>query len=422
MSVGPALLPIFQQLGIYEEFLTIAKPFTYAAAYRESLSPYKRSDYRPVEEFAGYGQYIVSRPKLYDLLLKQVPSQKIHFGKRVLKIFQDDDDVIVIQTNDKKFHEGDIVVGADGAYSAVRQRMYEVLKAEGTLPESDQEELPFSCTCLVGQTKVLDPEKFPILKETSSEFRSVFAGDRQFQWTIFTTAQNTICWMVIHILNEITSKAAMEQRFRSNDNSEWGVVPALAMVKETRHFPIALEKGKKHTMGDLYDLTMKEHISKVMLEEKTFQTWHSGRTVLMGDACHKLNPCGGLGAVTAMHDAVALANLFYAMPTNSSQEVTKAFEEYQAERFPAVMDSYKYSQFMGRLLGGGMKGTVFLLLITRMPMWLWRLVLQKTCRYRPQVGFLEPIPLMGTVAPAPSPSADKARAAYEKQNQVAAPV
>lgn len=73
------------------------------------------------------------------------------------------DDIVFVHTSDNDVHEGDIIVGVDGAYSAVRQRLYEKLKSEGTLPPKDYQELPFSRTCLVGQTRVLDPEEFPIV-------------------------------------------------------------------------------------------------------------------------------------------------------------------------------------------------------------------------------------------------------------------
>ncbi|KAG0199465.1 hypothetical protein BGX33_011622 [Mortierella sp. NVP41] len=420
MSVGPTLLPIFQQLGIYDEFLTIGKYLTHTFGYKESLEPHKPQDHRPIEDFTGYGHYIVARPKLYELIAKQVPTHKIHFGKRVLNILEKEDRVTV-QTADNRHYDGDIVVGADGAYSAVRQRMYESLKSEGKLPSSDNEELPFSCTCLVGQTKVLDPEQFPILKEPICQFRSVLGEKKPFTWTIFTTAQNTLCWTVVHHLSETTSKAAMEQRFRANENSEWGAYPAQTMCNETRNYPIPLGEGN-YTMGDLYDLTEKELISKVMLEEKIFKTWYSGRTVLLGDACHKLNPWGGHGAVTAIHDAIALANLLYAMPTTSSKDVAKVFEEYQTERYPAVMESYNNSQLMSKMYEKGFIGALILFIFSHMPFWLWRFVLAGTVRYRPQVGFIAPIPLMGTVAPFVSPSAEKAKAVYEKREQTAASV
>lgn len=127
----------------------------------------------------GYYNYVVSRPKLYEILLKLIPANKIHFGKRVLNIVEEDDKVTV-HTSDNGIHEGDIVVGADGAYSAVRQRLYEQLKAKGELPEADQEELPFSTTCLVGQTEVLDPEEFPIVKEQYCQFLAMLGKDKPY--------------------------------------------------------------------------------------------------------------------------------------------------------------------------------------------------------------------------------------------------
>ncbi|KAG0350654.1 hypothetical protein BGX24_008035, partial [Mortierella sp. AD032] len=75
---------------------------------------------------------------------------------------------------------GDIVVGADGAYSAVRQRMYEQLKAKGELPKSDQEDLPFCCTSLVGQTKVLDAEDFPVVAESLSHYNTIHGKSKPY--------------------------------------------------------------------------------------------------------------------------------------------------------------------------------------------------------------------------------------------------
>ncbi|KAF9095780.1 hypothetical protein BGX29_008877 [Mortierella sp. GBA35] len=420
MAVGPTLLPIFQQLSIYEEFLTISKQMTYTATYKESLEAYNPSDFSSTEELTGYGMYIVARPKLYDLILKQVPAHKIHFGKRVLNILEKEDKVTV-QTADNRCYEGDIIVGADGAYSAVRQRMYETLKGEGKLPKSDQEDLPFSCTCLVGQTKVLDPEQFPIIKEPLCEFRTVLGKDKPYTWIIFTTAQNTLCWMVLHHLDKKASKAAQEQRFRQSENSEWGSCAAQSMCEEVRGFRIPIG-GKESTLGDLFDQTPKELISKVMLEEKMFKTWYSGRIVLMGDACHKLHPAGGHGAVTAMHDAIALANLLYAVPSTSSEDVTKIFEEYQTERYPAVLESFKYSQLNSKILERSIFGHVMLFIGTHMPLWLQKLILAKTLRNRYLCGFLKPIESRGTVAPSASPSAEKARANLEKYRQAASAV
>ena len=127
----------------------------------------------------GYGNYIIARPAFYDIMLRQVPANKVHFGHRVLNISEEDGKVTVHLSNNQTY-EGDIIVGADGAYSAVRQRMYEQLKAKNLLPKEDQEDLPFSCTCLVGQTKVLDPEEFPIIKEAICQFRAVLGEGKPY--------------------------------------------------------------------------------------------------------------------------------------------------------------------------------------------------------------------------------------------------
>jgi 2-polyprenyl-6-methoxyphenol hydroxylase-like FAD-dependent oxidoreductase len=75
-----------------------------------------------------------------------------------------------------------------------------------------------------------------------------------------------------------------------------------------------------------------------------------------------------------MHDAITLANLIYSMPTKTSEDITAIFKEYQEERYPAVMESFKNSQVMSKVTGRGITGAVALFLATRMPMWLWRIM------------------------------------------------
>ncbi|KAF9921574.1 hypothetical protein FBU30_008366 [Linnemannia zychae] len=80
MTIGPVLMAIFQQLGIYNDLLVIGKYMTHIKMHNGSLQPFDPTDYTPVEEQSGYGFYVVTRPMLYDLILKLVPSHKIMFG------------------------------------------------------------------------------------------------------------------------------------------------------------------------------------------------------------------------------------------------------------------------------------------------------------------------------------------------------
>ena len=64
------------------------------------------------------------------------------------------------------------------------------------------------------------------------------------------------------------------------------------MCHEVYNFPIPGGVGNNMELRDLFDFTPRELISKVVIEEKVFDTWFGGRTVLLGDACHKFNPSG----------------------------------------------------------------------------------------------------------------------------------
>ncbi|KAF9151497.1 hypothetical protein BG015_006596 [Linnemannia schmuckeri] len=403
INIAAPVLPLFEQIGIFDQIEASGKQFTHSTLYREGKGEIFTTDYTPIKQFTGYKQYIVSRPVLYDLILQKVPSHRLLFKKRVLMISEHKDKVR-IQTGDNCIYEGDILVGADGAYSAVRQRLYDTLKREGRLPNSDQKDLPFSCTCLVGQTRPLDSAEFPIIQEALCQFFSTLGDNKPFSYALFTTAQRNICYAVVHQLDAKSSKAAEEQRFRNNENSEWGPGAVQAMCVETRDFPLPIPGAKKWTMGDLYDRTPHEGISKVMLEEKVFKTWYSGRIVLMGD-----------GAAVAMHDAVALANLIYALPNNTSKEIQRAFAEYKAERIPHVMDSYKSSKILAKRSGMDFGGTMALFFSKNIPQFVWNVLWKSMVKNRPVAGFLPKIPSKGAIPAVGSASEQKARAVFERR-------
>lgn len=77
-----------------------------------------------------------------------------------------------------------------------------------------------------------------------------------------------------------------------------------------------------------------------------------------------------------MHDAIALANLLYCMPTRTSEDITRIFEEYQKERLPAVTQSYNHSRHLAKISGRGLAGSIALYLSTHIPMWLWKLAVR----------------------------------------------
>ncbi|KAF9212226.1 hypothetical protein BGZ59_007072 [Podila verticillata] len=296
--------------------------------YSEDVQPVFSMELEWTEDVSGYKTYAISRPELYDLLWRHIPRERIHLGKRVLSFQQDDNDV-KIRCSDNQTHHGDILVGSDGAYSAVRQHMYKELRVLNKLPASDDVPRPFSCVCLVGQTVPLDPEEFPGVGLPTSNGVSVLVN----------TGGNQVCWMVVQYLNKHTSK--QNDSFRC---SEWGPETAEALCREVRVFKLpGTRNGRPLTLGDDVDKSPKEYISEVMLEEIVFDIWYHGRAVLMGDGkldilplstllkaapSSLMNPSGGAGAIMAMHDAVTLANWINTFKLADVKKMEGVWKEY----------------------------------------------------------------------------------------------
>ncbi|KAF9355358.1 hypothetical protein BGX26_006674 [Mortierella sp. AD094] len=112
IALGGNILPVFEQLGMYEELKSISLPQVSVEFYDAKLNELGSvpSDFQKI--------IVLARPKLYDLLRRQVPVHKINMGKKVLRIKEHDNKVTVYCSDNT---EGDcrILVGADGAYSAV---------------------------------------------------------------------------------------------------------------------------------------------------------------------------------------------------------------------------------------------------------------------------------------------------------------
>jgi 2-polyprenyl-6-methoxyphenol hydroxylase-like FAD-dependent oxidoreductase len=87
---------------------------------------------------------------------------------------------VLIRFSDGTEAEGDILVGADGAYSAVRQGLYAKLKKTKKLPMSDELPLPFSTVCLVAQTRPLTPEEFPEISLDKCQFRNTIGTNKMY--------------------------------------------------------------------------------------------------------------------------------------------------------------------------------------------------------------------------------------------------
>lgn len=89
-------------------------------------------------------------------------------------------------------------------------------------------------------------------------------------------------------------------------------------------------------------------------------TYVRGRAVMVGDAAHAALPTMGQGAATALEDAVALGELV-AAPVAAGGDQAEAMARFDAERRPRCRSIARQAAFIARIgadLGGGLRQTV----------------------------------------------------------------
>ncbi|KAG0054781.1 hypothetical protein BGZ83_010457 [Gryganskiella cystojenkinii] len=388
LGINANILPVFEQLGLYEEFKEIALPNSSVEFLYGSMKKIAQLSSNLAKDPVGYDYMLFARSRLYDLLLSKVPANKIHFNKKVLSIMQNKEGSFIRCADGTTYH-GDILVGADGAYSAVRQSLYKQLSDKKKLPSNDNKEMNKGYTCLVGTTNPMDPEKYKIIKDGQSVFHQVIGDGTPYSWTLFNVAENRMCYLVI--CQFATLAESEDEKFR---NSEWGPERSAAMMEKVRDFKVPYGM----TLGDLFDMTPREKISRVYLEDKLFETWTIGRTVLIGDAAHKLLPSAGQGAICAMQDAVILANCLYDLESLTYDSIVAALQDYREQRYPQVKIQFDQSNVNAFLYHGQtLKEKIIRHVIFKwIPKSLTVKAIVREASYRPEIAFLPPPPKRGT--------------------------
>lgn len=424
MSFSHNVAPAMIQLGIYDEFLQISKTMESLDLFQErsqgattqdisddsqpqptqgdaasGVVPLTTVHFAQMTAMTGYPIRIFPRPKFFDLLLSRLPAHKIHLGKKIVDVTQDSQedgvDGVTIHCADETTYSGDILVGADGAYSAVRRSIYKQAATDEKLPAQDLENLNLGYVTMVGTTDPLDQELFPEVKENACLHFRTMGENKPHTWSTFTVPDNRIAWSINAQVDSSQDPTVLRTK-------EWGDDSTDVMIEGVRTFPIPAGReglGGKKTMGDLIDKTPRDNISKVFLEEKLFETWSYGRVVLVGDACHKLLPALGQGAVNAFEDAVILANCIYDLRSTSRTDVQAAFQEYHDQRYPHAKFQYQSSKSVAKVIQGQ---TWFESLwrkftLTFFPKRFEREQNSRGLDYMPQVAFLSQVPARGTV-------------------------
>ncbi|KAF9349586.1 hypothetical protein BGX26_012127 [Mortierella sp. AD094] len=374
LILGPPVLRLMEQMGLLEVVEKESKPCSGTTIVDTEGRKLGRFEGLQKERY-GYQYRVMSRPAFHKILLDRVPKGNLRFGKRVVETLQNPSGVSC-KCSDGSTYYGDIIVGADGAHSLTRERMFKQLNEQGKLPEVDAEPSVYEHVCISGLSDELDKSNYPTITDEASEFQVIFSKKASHSFWYMPVPGNRIAWSfhgalptpkqrqrTVHIspVQLAASKPPLSPSRSSSSlntptmgpkiHDDW-LAGSPDVDEQLRDLLDAQCAAGTGSVGDFLSHTPKEKIAQIDMEERLYKTWHHGRIVLIGDACHQPLLMGGQGAMQCLLDGVCLVNLLYDMEYNSPHEITKAFKKYQSKRSGLARTSIEGTNALDKVFHG----------------------------------------------------------------------
>jgi 2-polyprenyl-6-methoxyphenol hydroxylase-like FAD-dependent oxidoreductase len=233
------------------------------------------------------------RGDLHDALLSVVPPDAIHLNKKLIEI-ENKNQKPVLKFADGTEATADLVVGADGVHSRVREI-------------------------------VLGPEK-PINRGRVA-YRAVFPAARVGREL---GPSRTKWWGEDrHIVMYYTTASRDEIYFVTSqpERQDWVTPESWSATGDVRELRAAFA-GFHADVRAVLDACPDCH-KWAILEREPLARWSAGRVALLGDACHPMTPYMAQGAATAIEDAAVLSRCL-----KEFSDVRTSLEKYEQHRKP----------------------------------------------------------------------------------------
>ncbi|PGH10930.1 hypothetical protein AJ79_05176 [Helicocarpus griseus UAMH5409] len=249
--------------------------------------------------------------------------------KKGLKKVEIEDNGVRVTTEDGELFTGDILVGADGVHSKVRQEMLRLSEPGHFPPETKA--MPCDYGCIFGISN-------PCGNIKAGSYNGVFHHNRSY--LILGALHDRVFWFHFFKLEKRTYGTDIP-RFSKEDEAQ--------QLKKVASDPVM----PGFTFGDIVQNKITSNMTAV--PEYTYNKWHYDRIITTGDACHKFHPITGHGGNAAIETAATLTNgLVKAFnkstsSTLSSPQISSLFQEVQDIRYKRVKDLIQVSHDQQRV-------------------------------------------------------------------------
>jgi salicylate hydroxylase/6-hydroxynicotinate 3-monooxygenase len=297
IQMAPNAVKVLRALGIEERVRAIAFQSAVALSREwntgEVTSELKLG--REVEERYGAPYLFLHRADLHAAIASVVPQGIVHLGRKLTKLTQQAGDV-ELEFSDGTQVRADMVVGADGVHSLVRETLLGPEQPRFTGRVAYRTTFPASrlgVPITPARTKWWGPDRHMVVYYVSSNLDELY---------FVTSVPESAEWMT----PESWSSKGDLQELRA---AYAGFHPEVQAVLEA----------------------CPEVYKWALLDRDPLSRWWEGRVALLGDACHPMTPYMAQGAAAALEDAAVLTRCLEAVGRGGP---AKAFALYQATRKP----------------------------------------------------------------------------------------
>ena len=307
IHMGPNILKIFNRIGIDRKLVEISSKPTHWLS-RDGIT----GEYLSRVPLEGYGATYctIHRGDLHALQISTLEDGSVHYGKR-LESVTDLGDEVLMTFADGSTATADIVIGADGINSRIRETL---LGAEKP-----------NYSGWVGHRALINADK---LRKYDLEFEPCVKwwGPDRHMMVYYSTASHDEYYYVTGVPHPAwefdgafvdSSREEMEEAFA-------GYHPVIQAL---------IESTDEVTKWPLFN-------------RNPLPLWSRGRLVLLGDACHPMKPHMAQGAAMAIEDAAMLARCLAETGLNDYGTAFRLYETSRRDRATRVQSVSNANTFL----------------------------------------------------------------------------
>jgi salicylate hydroxylase len=294
VQVSPNASRILHRLGLADELeRTGVKPLAWHHRRWDDGRTLQRTPLGAAMETAfGFPHYQIHRADLLSVLARALPPERIHVGHRLVWLKHRGDRVDAGFANGVRA-EVDLLVGADGIHSVVRERLF-----------GPQEPRFTGCVAYRGLIPAHRLRRLDL--EVTAQ---IWAGPRRHFVHYFVRSRRLVNFVAVIEKDSWT---------RESWTDTADVADALAAFEGWHPQVRAILDAVDDTfIWALFDRT-------------PLPRWSRGRVTLLGDACHAMLPFMAQGAAQAIEDGAALT----ACLLRAGPDVPEALRRYERLRIP----------------------------------------------------------------------------------------